>query len=398
MREGWCLKTFSDIAAIRGGKRVPKGYKLLDHNTGFPYIRVTNFNENGCVDLDKIQYISDEVYEVIKKYTITENDMYISIAGTIGKTGIIPSSLNGANITENACKLVFMDNIYNKYVLYFTFSEDFQKQAGLNTRTAAMPKLALTRLATTKINVPPLPEQKQIVAILDKVFAAIDRAKANIEKNIENAKELFQSKLNEIFSQKGEGWEEKRLGDVCEIASKLIDPTDKKYQDLLHVGGGNIVTETGELINLKTAEEEKLKSGKFVFNTNVVLYNKIRPYLVKVSRPNFNGLCSADMYPFSPNDKVIIKDFLYFLLISKDFTDYAIKGSARAGMPKVNRKFLFGYSFTLPSIMVQNRIIEDLDSLRHHSQSLDNKYKAKVKHLDDLKKSILQKAFQGDLL
>ena len=151
--DGWERKTLSKIANVKGGKRVPKGYRLETQSTNYPYIRVADFNDYGSIDLNNIHYINENVFKQIKNYTISSNDLYISIAGTIGKTGIIPKELEGANLTENACKLVFKENIYSKYVYFFTKTPDFLEQAGLNTRVAAMPKLALRRLSTIKLNI-----------------------------------------------------------------------------------------------------------------------------------------------------------------------------------------------------------------------------------------------------
>jgi type I restriction enzyme, S subunit len=130
---------------------------------------------------------------------------------------------------------------------------------------------------------------------------------------------------------------------------------------MLHVGGANMVSETGELIELKTAEDDGLKSGKFAFDETMVLYSKIRPYLMKVARPDFAGLCSADVYPLSPRASQLSRDFLFYILLSKDFTDFAIAGSARAGMPKVNRDHLFSFQFLLPPVQEQRRIVSILD-------------------------------------
>src|SRR5205814_677378 len=104
---GWRETTLGDIAQVKGGKRVPKGYKLLVEPTKFPYLRVTDFNDSGSIDMDELRYVSKEVHREIKNYVIFSTDMYLSIAGTIGKTGIIPADLDGANLTENACRLVF---------------------------------------------------------------------------------------------------------------------------------------------------------------------------------------------------------------------------------------------------------------------------------------------------
>ncbi|QSJ14741.1 restriction endonuclease subunit S [Nostoc sp. UHCC 0702] len=244
---------------------------------------------------------------------------------------------------------------------------------------------------------PPLPEQKRIVAILDEAFEGIDRAIANTEKNLANARELFESYLNAIFTQKGDRWVEKKLADICSITSKLVDPRLPEYIDLPHLGAGNMVSMTGELIEVKTAREEELKSGKFLFDETMVLYSKIRPYLMKACRPEFSGLCSVDVYPLLPNNGQLNRDFLFYLLMSRNFTDYAISGSDRAGMPKVNRDHLFRYSTWIPSLSEQINIAQKIDEIATKTQRLEAIYRQKIAALNELKQSILQKAFTGEL-
>lgn len=119
-REGWAKQTIEDIAEVKGGKRVPKGYKLLTEPTRHPYISVSDFNDEGGIDRTNLRYISDSIYEGISRYIISCRDVYVSIAGTIGKTGIVPEDLDGANLTENACRLVLRSNVSNKFLYYFT--------------------------------------------------------------------------------------------------------------------------------------------------------------------------------------------------------------------------------------------------------------------------------------
>src|SRR5207302_6507267 len=109
--------------------------------------------------------------------------------------------------------------------------------------------------------------------------------------------------IEELLPKKG--LREVALAEVCSIESRLVDPGERQYASLLHVGGANIESGTGQLVGVKTASEERLTSGKFVFSANDVLYNKIRPYLRKVARPTFRGLCSADMYPLRPREGAI---------------------------------------------------------------------------------------------
>jgi type I restriction enzyme, S subunit len=242
-----------------------------------------------------------------------------------------------------------------------------------------------------------LSEQRRIVAILDEAFEGIATAKANAEKNLQNARELFDNALQSLLRDSGGERVQHNLAAVCDILSKLVDPREETYQDLPHVGAGNIEAKTGELIDVLTARQEQLISGKFLFDASMVLYSKIRPYLMKVVRPDFSGLCSADIYPLSPTPGVITRDYLFYVLLSPEFTEYAIKGSARAGMPKVNREHLFAYELSLPSVQEQERIASTLDGLADETQRLIAVYERKLTALEELKKSLLHQAFSGQL-
>src|SRR4029077_19248599 len=180
------------------------------------------------------------------------------------------------------------------------------------------------------------------------------------------------------FTHHGPGWAEKKLSDVCAITSTLVDPRKKEFVDLIHVGAGNIESKTGVFVDLKTAREEGLISGKFLFDESMVLYSKIRPYLMKVARPDFPVLCSADIYPLSPALNQITRDFLFHLLLSKRFTEYAILGSARAGMPKVNREHLFDFPVRLPNVSVQKESTAKLDMLSDETRRLESIYLQKL--------------------
>ena len=198
-KEGWEEKKVGDVAEIRGGKRLPKGEKLLSEPTNHMYIRVTDFNEYGTVDLDDIQYISDKVYEQIKRYIIKKEDIYISIAGTIGKSGIVPDELDGANLTENACRLILSRELNQRFMYYITISPEFIRQEMESTKISAQPKLALTRLADILIAFPPFSEQQSIVETLDSLKSKVDRLQENYNKISQECDALKQAILRQVF-------------------------------------------------------------------------------------------------------------------------------------------------------------------------------------------------------
>lgn len=192
------------LAEVKGGKRLPKGEKLSDEVTEHPYIRVADFTDKGTIDLSDIKYISKEIHEQIKRYVISKDDLYISIAGTIGKTGFVPPELDGANLTENAAKLVIKDKqqLDLSYLYLFSLTSDFSTQAGLATKTVAQPKLALTRLSKIEIPMCPLEEQKALVSTIATLKSKIHDAEEILLGKIEDLKKLKASILDSAF--KGE--------------------------------------------------------------------------------------------------------------------------------------------------------------------------------------------------
>ena len=343
MKEGWKTEKLNDVCIIDYGTRVVRkkdgGSIYPVYGGGGATFKMDTFNRENCLVVARFAMSEQCTRFVSGKFFLNDSGLTVSPKDTI----LSQNFLNWILIANNN--------------LIYSFGKG-----------SAQKNLDMEEFRSMKISYPTNPsEQQRIVEILDTEFEKIDVLKANAEKNLQNAKDLFQAALKKELEPK-EAWEKKTMGELCEIKSLLVNPVEEKYKKLLHVGGANIVSITGELQDLKTAEEEGLTSGKFTFNNNDVLYNKIRPYLVKVARPNFYGLCSADMYPLTPK-KSILKDYLYFILTSKDFTNYAILNSGRAGMPKVNRQALFSYKCEIPSLTEQQQIINRLDALNISNHS-----------------------------
>jgi type I restriction enzyme S subunit len=300
-----------------------------------------------------------------------------------------------AATNQAVCGILPNKHFIPEFLFYFLLSrkDELVSQAVGN----AQPNISQIKIRNTAVPIVALPEQRRVIGILDEAFEGIATAKANAAKNLQNARALFESHFQSVFTHRGTEWAEKKLSEVCAITSTLVDPRRDEFLDLIHVGAGNIESQTGVFVDLKTAREEGLISGKFLFDESMVLYSKIRPYLMKVARPDFNGLCSADMYPLAPLPSEITRDYLFHLLLSKHFTDYAIQGSARAGMPKVNREHLFEFKVWLPPVKKQVGLAAKLDDLQEETQRLASIYRRKLDALEALKKSLLHSAFSGEL-
>ena len=160
--DSWEWVRLGDVGEVKGGKRIPKGKKLKNSKSFIPYIRVADM-ENGSININNLKYATKDIYEKISNYTISINDVYFSIAGTIGKVGIIPQSLNGALLTENAAKLNFYQVNKNYIVDVLTSSLVKNKHEKVLSQVA-QPKLSLLKLKQTVIPLPPLEEQSRIAA------------------------------------------------------------------------------------------------------------------------------------------------------------------------------------------------------------------------------------------
>ena len=192
--------TIAGIAAVKGGKRLPKGSKPDPTPTAHPYISVKDLSDDGTVSTAKLGYISEQVHRGIARYTISSRDVYISIAGTIGKSGIVPDELEGANLTENAAKLVLQEGWSTEYVFWCTRSADFALQTSAQTRVAAQPKLALQRLGA--ITIPKASEADQI-ALCEKMNALrVTRSKLIEAYNakLQDLDDLRQALLRKAFA------------------------------------------------------------------------------------------------------------------------------------------------------------------------------------------------------
>ena len=155
-----------------GGKRIPAGRKLTTDNTGHIYIRISDM-KNGSVLTDNLLYIPDDIYPSISRYIINKEDIYITVAGTIGSIGKIPAELDGANLTENADRLV-ITNIDQDWLILCLRSGLVQNQIAEATTKVGQPKLAIKRIEELLIALPPINEQRRIVAMHNTVTSTLE--------------------------------------------------------------------------------------------------------------------------------------------------------------------------------------------------------------------------------
>ena len=272
---------------------------------------------------------------------------------------------------------------------------------------ARMPRTSPQAILGLRIPIPPIDEQERIVEVLDEAFAAIDRAKANIERNLTNARELFQIRLNDIFSNPSEDWEVKLLGEVCERITKGSTPTS--YGHSFQQEGVNFVkveslTEDGRFLPSKFAFVSEACHTEFK-------RSQLREGDILISIAGTLGrtaIVSEDILPANTNQALAIVRLEQGVPINTVKREFVVRfiqnstehiASIRSGtaQPNLSLTQLKNFLIPIPPLEEQERIVTELDSLDELKRSLEVKYQTELDNLEELRQSILEQAFEGKL-
>jgi type I restriction enzyme S subunit len=279
-----------------------------------------------------------------------------------------------------------LDNIYLAYFLRTktNYFNNLQRGATIQGITREV-------IDNLKIPLPSLPEQKRIAAILDKA----DAVRRKRQETIRLLDEFLRSVFLEMFGdpvRNEKGWALKSFEELAKIDTQMTKDFNA-YFNMPHIGIENIEKDTGRLVNYKTVKESNLISGKYIFNSEHIIYSKIRPNLNKVALPSFSGLCSADSYPILVNKRICNRYFFAFIMRSKFFLDFIISLSSRTNIPKVNKEQLNSFYCICPSVEIQNKFAQIFEKTEQQKHLLEKN----LKEMENGLNSMMQKAFRGEL-
>lgn len=288
-----------------------------------------------------------------------------------------------------------------KFINYLCQTIDFKSR----NRGTTIPSLVKSDLLN--IDVPfisSLPEQQRIVSILDETFAAIAKAKANAEQNLKNAKELFESYLQGVFEKKGDVWEENTLEELadekCTLSYGIVQPGEEFENGLPVIRPTDLTSRYIKVEGLKRIDP-KLADGYKKTKLNgdeLLLCVRGTTGIVSIATPELKDAnVTRGIVPIRFNPKILNQEFGYYLLISNYVQKQIRAKTYGAALMQINigdlRKILTPY----PPLKDQQTIVRQLDALRAETQKLEAVYQKKIEDLEELKKSILQKAFVGEI-
>ena len=268
----WEWVRLGSIVSVLGGKRIPAGRKLTKENSGHTYIRVSDMKD-GYISKDDLHYVPEDIFPNISKYIINKEDVFITVAGTIGRVGKIPPELDGSNLTENADRLVF--SLINQDWLIKTLQSDLvQNQIANATTKVGQPKLAIARIENILVALPPILEQYRIVSKVEEILALVDQY------------EVAYSEVNSLNNSFSDLLKKSILQEAVQGKLVLQDPNDEPASVLLE----RIRAEKQALI--KAGKIKKDKNESVIFRRDNSHYEKL------------NGIerCIDDEIPFDIPD------------------------------------------------------------------------------------------------
>jgi len=255
-------------------------------------------------------------------------------------------------------------------------------------------------LKELQIRFPPLPEQQRIVALLDDAFAGLATAKANAERNLRNAREVFESHLESVFNQRGEGWVEYALGDLIEIqngyAFKSSEYDDSGY---FVIRIGNVQDGQISLNNPRYIRLTDQRLERFVLEEGDILIsltgNIGRVGVIHVE--HLPAVLNQRVARITVKNQTIDRNFLFRFLSSRAFREGLQEAGHGAAQQNVSTKEIESVLLSVPSRIEQRAAVDEFNRFDEEVDRLTQIYERKLAALEELKKSLLQQAFNGEL-
>lgn len=397
MKEGWTYKKLGEVCEIYNGNSINADFKkkhFFGATGGLPFIATKDVSTNGSIDYDNgVRIPNYDEYKVAPA-----NSVFVCAeGGSAGK--------KFAFVEQDVCfgnKLFCLNPKHNslmgKYIYYFVQSDVFKDQF-YALLSGLIGGVSAKKFQQIEIPVSSIDEQRSIISRLDAAFANIDALKANVEKQLAEARQLFQAELTECMRPK-EGWEEKMLKEIglTQTGATPSKADPKNYGDYIPFirpseidvdGCGNI-----EYDSEMKLSEQGLNNGR-LFKKHSILMVCIGATISKVGYCTEDVSCNQQINILTPKDGYDYK-FVYYAMRNKDFKDRVIKEgtSAQATLPIINKSKWEQLSLFVPHFTDQQTIASRLDALSANIKKLEEVQRKTLAECDALKQAMLREVFE----
>ena len=400
MKPGWQVKKLGDVCELVGGGTPSKANESF-YTGDIPWATVRDMKNDVIVDTEF--KITREAVAKSSTNIIPKNNVVIATRVGLGKICLlaedtaINQDLRGVTPKKNAGLSVGYLFRWLRSIAHMIVKEG---------TGATVQGVKLPFVQSLPIPIPPLAEQQRIVALLDEAFAGIDAAKANAEQNLNNARALFDGYLAQVFSQRGEGWVERRLNKISTVLSGFsFKSSDFSLRNVVpsikitNVGVREFIMETDSLLPghfLETYSDFSVPAGSIVIAlTRSIISGGLKVAIVPVE---YDGaLLNQRVAAINADESIVLQQFLYKYLCTQSVIDYVEKQANTLMQPNLSINALRDLAIPFPPLPDQQAIVAKLDALSAETKKLEAVYRQKIAALDELKQSLLHQAFTGEL-
>lgn len=401
MKKGWQTKTLGEICDIeRGGSPRPIQNFITNDPNGINWIKIGDATASG-----KYIYKTEEKIRpegVKRSRMVYDGDFILSNSMSFGR----PYIMKTTGCIHDGWLVLHQPKVDPDYLYYVLSSDIVFSQFDRLAAGSTVRNLNIGSAKSVEIPYPPLPEQQRIVGLLDEAFASLATAQAHAAQNLQNARDLFESHLNAVFTQRGNGWVEKPLNAISTIlngyAFKSTDFSPKasvKCIKITNVGIRKFVAESDSYLPASFPKEYgavAVKAGCIVIAlTRTIIAGGLK---VAVVPHEYNrALLNQRVAAIQTDAAILGSDFLFAYLSTQSVADYVIQHVNTLMQPNLSIADLKAMPIPVPPREVQTRITTQLDALAAETQRLTRIYEQKLAALAELKKSLLHQAFSGEL-
>ena len=403
MKQGWEVRKLGDVCdLITCGVAARPQYV----DEGIPFLSAKNVKE-GKIIWSGYNCISEQTHnELTKNNKPLLGDILYTRVGSYGEAAVIEDDYEFSVFVSLTLIKVSESTVSNYFLKHYLNSDYVKQLAKKSISGSGVGNLNVGTVREFPIKFPSLPEQQRIVAILDEAFAAIAKAKANAEQNLKNAKELFESYLQSVFENKGEGWEEKILSEITNKIGSGATPRggneSYKLEGISLIRSMNVHDFEFRDKNLAFIDDQQAKLlNNVTIEENDVLLNITGASVARccvIPKKYLPARVNQHVSIIRAKKDIILPYFLSVLLTSKFYKKQLLfTGEQGATRQAITKAQLEVFKVFFPSLQEQQTIVQKLDALSTETKQLEAIYQQKINDLDELKKSILQKAFAGEL-
>jgi len=389
VKKGWQTKTLGDVCAFDKAQGIHRG---------LPYVGLEHIESHTA------RFIGSTDPKPVKSSTFRFSDghvLYGRLRPYLNKA--LAPDFEGHCSTE-IFPLKPSRELTREFLLYWLLADETCERINATSTGARMPRAQMNEVMEFDFPLPPLSEQQRIVGLLDEAFEGLATAKANAEKNLQNARALFESHLQSVFTQRGKGWVEKKLEDIadadCSLSYGIVQPGEEFDEGMPIVRPTDLTTKVIDLSGLKRIDP-KLAGGykrTALQGGELLLCVRGSTGVVSIAAPELAGAnVTRGIVPIRFNRSLLVPEFGFYLISGGPVQSQIREKTYGTALMQINIRDLRLISLSIPPLKEQKAIAANLDALHEETQRLARLYERKHAALEALKRSLLHQAFTGEL-